>query len=96
MALGYKYLKLDLKRQNDDNLKRLRTDVNPTSYERFEIWSKYFHIGGSFSYINQINHEGERLLNSILVSSNSRPAKYVPRFSPPALTTTVLVLTLLT
>ena len=51
--------------------------MNPTSYERFEIWSKYFHIGGIFSYKNQINHEGEEIMNSILVSSNSRPAKYL-------------------
>ena len=42
------YLILDLKRQNDDNLKKLRTYVNRTSYERFEIWFKYFHTGGNF------------------------------------------------
>jgi hypothetical protein len=41
--------------------------VNPTSYERFEIRSKYFHIGDIFSNKNQINHEGEEIMNSILV-----------------------------
>ena len=55
--------------------------MNPTFYERFEIWSKYFHIGGNFPYKNQINHEGEGIMNSILVSSNSRPATY-PIFPP--------------
>ena len=51
--------------------------MNPISYERFEIWSKYFHIGGNFSYKNQINHEGEGIINSLLVPSNPRPATYL-------------------
>ena len=64
--------------------------MNPTSYERFEIWSKYFHIRGNFSYKNRINHEGEEIMNSILVPSNSRPAKYLKstrfkKFAPNAL-----------
>ena len=57
---------------------------------RLEIWSKYFYIGGNFSYKNRINHEGEENMNSILVPSNSRPAKYLKstrlqKFAPNAL-----------